>query len=86
MFCIVPKFNAKAGKEASNYVKQIYLFYLQLDKMFAILPIEFKDLNRFPVNTGFEQCIISIIISMCYFKFINCNFLHYLNEVFKIVH
>ena len=35
-------------------------FYLQLDKMFAILPIEFKDLNWFAVNTRFEQCIISI--------------------------
>ena len=42
-------------------------FCLQLDKMSTTSPKEFKDLNWLPVNTRFEQYVISIA-----FKFISC--------------
>ena len=41
---------------------------------------DFKYLNWLPAFNRFEKCVVSVV-----FKFINGNFLHYLNEVFKFV-
>ena len=72
------KLNTKTKKASSLQNKCIH-FFLQLDKMSAILHKELKDLNWLRVINRFEQCVISIV-----FKFINGNCSYYLNEVFRI--
>ena len=74
---MVPNLTQKLKKLQVMQNKCIH-FFLQLDKMSAILHKELKDLNWLRVINRFEQCVISIV-----FKFINGNCPHYLNEVFE---
>ena len=73
-----PNLTQKLKKKLQVMQNKCICFCLQLDKMSTISHKEFKDLNWLPVIIRFEQCAISIV-----FKFINGNFLHYLNEVSK---
>ena len=74
---MVPNLTQKLKKLQVMQNKCIH-FFLQLDKMSAILHKELKDLNWLQVINRFEQCVISIA-----FKFINGNCPYYLNGVFE---